>query len=301
MDLDSLLAEGPAAPAPGLAPKPLDAAAARLAEYERLRAEMEENFHLYTEVQKLSAADKDALLNLLLDAQQGDPSALQALNTFIYEEVPVSMEEFLLGAKYLNLRGRINPEKIEILAAFDQPHVRTGWFAVGSGGGKGFSVSCMMARQVYKLLCLRRPDLFYLLGPGSQISVINLSVGKEQAKSVVFNEFMARVKYCDWFTNRYRDASRQCFFPKGVAVFSGGSSATSYYGYHTIMGTIDEAAFMVEGDRDLAEDLIEALRKSMHTRFPNNYKLMIISTLRAAHDFVNVNIERIKSDGVRVK
>jgi hypothetical protein len=300
MDLDSLLADGPAPAKEGYT-KPLDLAAQRLADHEKLRKEMEENFHAYNEVQKLSATDKDALLSLLLDAQAGDADALKALNTFIYEEVPVSMEEFLLGKRYMGLEGRINPEKIEILTAFDQPHVRTGWFAVGSGGGKGFSVSCMMSRQVYKLLCLRRPDLFYLLGPGSQISIINLSVAKDQAKAVVFNEFMARVKYCPWLANKYKESSRQCFFPKGVAVLSGGSAATSYYGYHTIMGTIDEAAFMVEGERDLAEDLIEALRKSMHTRFPNAYKLMIISTLRAQSDFVNVNIERIKAEGVRVK
>lgn len=299
MDLDKLLSEPVAAST--IPPRPHDAAAERMRKLEEIRAQMEENFHLYSEIQKLSAADRDALLNLLIDAQNGDPSALQALNTFIYEETPVDMEEFLLGRKYLGLQGRINPEKVEILVAFDQPHVRTGWFAVGSGGGKGFSVSCVMARQVYKLLCLRRPDLFYLLGPGSHISIINLSVGKEQAKSVVFNEFMARVRGGSWFAGKYRESSRQCFFSKGVGVISGGSSPTSYYGYNTIMGTIDEAAFMLEGDRDVAEDLIEALRKSMHTRFPGAYKLMIISTLRAASDFVNVNIERIKAEGVRVR
>ena len=300
MDLDTLLTDSHL-PVRTDNPRPVDPTTLRLQHLDALRLEMEENFHLYSEVQRLPPADRDALFALLLDAQQGDASAIRDLHTFVYEEIPVDMEEFLLGRKYLNLKGRINSEKVEVLSAFDQPHVRTGWLAVGSGGGKGFSVSCAMSRQAYRLLCLRRPDLYYLLGPGSKISIINLSVSKEQAKAVVFDELMARVVNCDWFRGKYKNTTRSLLFPgKGVAAFSGGSSATSYYGYHTIMGTIDEAAFMIEGERDVAEELIEALRKSMNTRFPGNYKLMVISTLRAAHDFVAVNIQRIKDEGVQL-
>lgn len=300
MDLDSLLTDQ--SPERAAHVRPVDPATQRLIDIEKLRVEMEENFHLYTEVQRLTAADRDALFSLLLDAQQGDPSALRALHTFVYEEVPCDMEEFLLGKRFLNLKGRINPEKIEVLVAFDQPHVRTGWMAVGSGGGKGFSVSCAITRELYKLHCLRRPDLFYLLGPGSKISVINLSVSKDQAKAVVFDEVLARVDNCAWFKGKYKNTTRSLLLPqKRLAAFSGGSSATSYYGYHTKVGTIDEAAFMTEGDRDVAEDLIEALRKSMNTRFPNNWKLLVISTLRAQHDFLSVNIERIKGDGVQIR
>jgi hypothetical protein len=300
MDLEALLTDKHA-PQP-TAPRPVDPTAVRLTQLDALRSEMEENFHLYSEVQRLTPSDRDALFALLLDAQQENPSGIKALHALLYDEIPVPMDEFLLGRKYLNLKGRINPEKVDVLTAFDQPHVRTGWLAIGSGGGKGFSVSCAMARMAYRLLCLRRPDLYYLLGPGSKISLINLSVSKEQAKAVVFDELLARVSNCAWFANKYRATGRSMLFPaKGIAAFSGGSSATSYYGYHTIMGTIDEAAFMIEGGRDLAEELIEALRKSMNTRFPGNYKLMVISTLRAAHDFVNVNIERIKAEGVQVR
>lgn len=301
MDLDSLLLDSHV-PVRTEAPRPVDPTTARLKHLEALRSEMEENFHLYTEIEKLKPSDRDALFALLLDAQQGNTDAIRALHTFVYDEIPVPMDEFLLGRKYLNLKGRINPEKVEVLSAFDEPHVRTGWMAVGSGGGKGFSVSCGISRMLYKLNCLRRPDLYYLLGPGSKISVINLSVSKEQAKAVVFDELMARINHCEWFKGKFKPTSRSLLFPaKGVAAFSGGSSATSYYGYHTIMGAIDEAAFMIEGERDVAEELIEALRKSMNTRFPGNYKLMIISTLRAQHDFVAINIERIKADGVKVR
>lgn len=277
-----------------------DGASGRLAEVERLRREMEENFHLYKEVQALTASDRDALFRILLAAQDGDTDALEAIYHLMYDEAPVPMEEFLFGRRFLNMKGLINREKVEILAHFAQPHVRKAYLAVGSGGGKSFIVSIAKAYAIYKLMCLRRPDLFYMLGPGSKIAVINLSVSKEQARDVVFAEFAARVEACSWFSGRYKAWTRKAKFEKNIYAFAGGSTAISYYGYHTFMGSVDEACFMLDGERDMAEDLIEALTKSLMTRFPMAYKLLVISTLRAPSDILSLKIQEMREEGVRV-
>lgn len=280
---------------------PTPSPAQRLTDIEALRTEMEQNFHLYEEIKALPPSDADALFQILWEAQAGNAEVVRAIHEIVYEEVPVPMDEFIFARRYLGLKGLINPEKVDLLIQFDQPHVRKMWAACGSGAGKSFMVSIAKAREIYKLLCLRRPDLFYMLGPGSKIACINLSVSKEQAKDVIFAEFVGRIRNSPWFFNKYEAQVSRALFPKGLAAISGGTSATSYYGYHTFMGSLDEASFMLDGNRSIAEELVEALLKSLNTRFPRAYKLMVISTLRSADDFLNLQIERLREEGVRVQ
>lgn len=276
-------------------------AAVRLTELAALRADQERNFHAYEEVAALPASDRDTIFKLLIEAQEGNAEVLRALHTLVYDEIPVDMEEYVLGRRFLNLRGLINPEKMDLLVEFDKPYVRKCYCAAGSGSGKSFMVSIVQSRQIYKLICLRRPDLFYLLGPGSHIACINLSTSKEQARDVVFAEFLARIERSPWFKGRYQAMRTRARFQKGVYAMSGGTTATSYYGYHPIMGTLDEASYMFDGSsRSIAEELSEALLKSLNTRFPRAYKLMVISTLRDTADYLYTKIEQIKDEGVCV-
>jgi hypothetical protein len=272
-----------------------------VAEAGAFRQELAERFFAYDEIRNLPVADQEALFLLLSRIQAGDYGLLRDVYTLVYEEVPVDMEEFVLGRRYLNLRNRINREKLDILVQFSHPSVRKLWCAAGSGGGKSFMVSVVQAWMVYQLLCLKRPDFFYMLGPGSKIATVNLSVGKDQAKDVVFGEFVGRVKSSRWFSGKFEPQAGRMLFPKNVFALSGGSAATSYYGYHTIMGSLDEASYMIDRlDRSMAEELTEALTKSLSTRFPNAYKLMVISTLRADDDFLYTNIQRIREEGAPV-
>jgi hypothetical protein len=273
---------------------------ARLFDLEVIRTRLTEQFHLHQEISALPSSDRDALFKILWDAQNGDPSALEAVYDLVYDEVPVPMDEFILSQQFLGLEGQIHPKKVDLLVRFDAPPVRKGWLAIGSGGGKSFMVSIVKARIIYLLLCLKKPDLYYMLGPGSKIAAINLSVSKEQAKDVIYAEFLARIKGSPWFKGKfYKPLTSKCRFRKNIYVMSGGSAAISYFGYHTIFGSLDEASFLLDRqDRSVAEELCEALLKSLMTRFPLAYKLFVVSTLRSPDDFLNVNIERIKQDGV---
>jgi hypothetical protein len=273
-----------------------------LYEIRKIRAEMEERFHLYEEIKALPSSDRDALFKILFDAQMGRPEALEAILDLVYDEMPVPMDEFIESSVYLNLKGNIDLEKQELLMLFDQPEVRKMWIAAGSGAGKSFVVSCAMARQIYRVTCLKRPDIFYMLGPNSRIAIINLSVSKEQAKDVIFSEFLARVKDSPWFAGRYRAWSARAKFPKEVYAFSGGSGAIAYYGYHTIMGSLDEVSFMFDrNEKSVAEDLTEAMLKSLSTRFPGAYKLLEISSLRSPEDFLFSQVDRIKAEGNQIQ
>lgn len=166
-----------------------------------------------------------------------------------------------------------------------------------------FLVSIMTARTLYKLLCLRRPDLFYMLGPGSGIAAVNLSVSKEQARDVVYAEIKARLEYAPWFSSpkKYQAFKYHATFPKKIAVFCQSKNPVISYGYNTFFATLDEACFMLDNEeKSLAEDLSEAVLKSMNTRFPGSYKFCAISTLRDSTDYLCTEIGRIKMNGTRV-
>lgn len=267
------------------------------------RQQMAENFFAYDEIKALTQSDQDALFRLLSRVQEGDTTLLQDMYDLVYDEVPVEMDEFVLGRRYLGLKNRISEAKLDILYEFVKPSVRKAYIAAGSGSGKSFMASVVQAWMIYQILCLKRPDFFYMLGPGSRIATVNLSTAKEQAKDVVYAEFIGRLRQSPWFAGRFEAQAGRCVFPdKDVYALSGGSGATSYYGYHTIMGTLDEASFMIDRqDRSLAEELTEAMTKSLATRFPNAYKLLVISTLRADDDFLYRNIERIRQEGRPLK
>lgn len=278
-----------------------DAETLAVRDADALRNEMADRFYAYDEVRLLPAADREALFRILERAQAGDTAVLRDIYGMVYDEIPVPLDEFIRGSHFLALPW-INDEKVFLLQEFLQPQVRKFWCAAGKGSGKSFFVSLVQAWEIYNLLCLKRPDLFYMLGPGSKIATVNLSVAKEQAKDVVFAEFVGRLDNSPWFKRQGYDAQAgRCVFAKNIFALSGGSGATSYYGYNTKMGCVDEASFLLDREgRSLADELTEALLGSLTTRFPNSYKLLVISTLRSDDDYLYKNIERIKEDGITV-
>lgn len=260
-----------------------------------------EQFLVWEEIKKLPTSDQDALFDMLKKAQSGDATALDAIIDSAYEERPVPIDEFILGRKYLNLRGQVPPEKMDLFARLDHPRLRHAYILAGSGSGKGFMVGTMMARTLYRLLCLRNPQFFYFLGPGSGIAVLSLSVSKEQAKDVTYAELKGRLENSPWFKGKYQAFKYHMVLPKKIAVFMQSKNPSVSFGYGTFFASLDECNFMIDNtNRSLAEELEEAVMKSMVSRFPQSYKFVAISTLRDDQDYLSSNVERVRKAGIRV-
>lgn len=161
-----------------------------------------------------------------------------------------------------------------------------------------FIVSILNVRTIYNLLCLRRPELFYMLAPGSKIACVNMSVSKDQAKEVLYAEVQGRLEHAPWFKNRYRAFKYHASFQKKLAIFCQSKNPTVSYGYNTFFAALDECNFMLDNQNtSVAEDLTEAVTKSMNSRFPGTFKYIAISTLRDDTDFLSAEIKRIKDNG----
>jgi len=258
-----------------------------------------ERYRLGPLLKRLSPSEREWVVNAISSSAKGDPSQVDALEEFLFEEPDVPMDEFVCGRKYLNIPW-ISGGVMSILEAFDQPYVREGYFGVGKGAGKSFTASITMGRGIQQMLRMRDPQMYHMLSPGSKIAILNASTGRDQARDVVFNEFRQRILNSPYFSRwGHRLGTRFGTFPKEIFVMAGSSAAVSALGYNTKIGIMDEASWMMDTNkRSVAKEVADALLGSLETRFGTTYKFMAISSLRAETDWLYKNIERVCTEGV---
>ena len=214
-----------------------------------------------------------------------------------WREPVVDMEEFVLSSEYLNCQT-VYPKVMDILWELDKPEIREAYLALGKGSGKSFISSIMKARMIYKLLCLKNPQLFFGKADGSQLLTLNLSVSRDQARDVIFGSFLNMVKASKWFEGKFKERTHSVEFPNNIFAFSGHSKSTSWLGYNTILGILDEASWHLDNnERSVADELYSTLIGSCKTRFPWAYKIIVISSVREYDDFLLSKIDYVKEKG----
>ena len=134
---------------------------------------------------------------------------LSVLEDDAFDEIPVSIEEFVTSKEYLNLPP-LSDIQYQLIKASTQIYKRETlhkvygmdegekrWkqtfnevvFQLGKGSGKDYSSSIACAYVVYLLLCLKDPARYYGKPPGDHIDIINIAVNAEQAQKVFFKNF----------------------------------------------------------------------------------------------------------------
>lgn len=213
-----------------------------------------------------------------------------------FDERPASLEEFL-GPDYLNvkdkIRARILIELREIMGTFvsgEKPTVYPEAMITGGIGiGKTTIASIVLPYLVHWTLCLKDPQDFYDLLPGSRIAFMQMSTSEKQALEVVFGDIKARIKYSPWFQKHPYDPSfknQLRWEDKDVWIIPGDSSDLTFEGYNIMGGIIDEAdSHKVTLTRDYAEDGYNAISNRITSRFQDRGFLLIIGQMKAAQGF----------------
>lgn len=109
----------------------------------------------------------------------------------------------------------------------------------------------------------------------------------------------------------YSETQGVILFPdKSIIALSGHSNAPSFFGYDIFYGSVDEASFFVQpknrklDDENLGtvEEVIQGLLASMQSRFPEHYKLLVISTPRSkTDDWLWLQHHKIKNSGLKIE
>lgn len=197
-----------------------------------------------------------------------------------FEQKPASIEEFC-GEGYLNIASLIRPGLMKALkdifgeevqetriAKFERAMV-TG----GIGIGKTTFASIALPYMCHWILCLRDPQGYFDLLPGSRIAFMQMSTSEKQALEVIFGDLKARVEHSVWFQNNYPpdpNYSKQMRFSKDIWILPGDSSETTFEGYNILAGILDEmdSHKTSEAKGDYADIGYETIHSRIASRFP---------------------------------
>ena len=200
----------------------------------------------------------------------------------------------------------------------------------GKGGGKDHTCRMIAMRVCYLLLCLKSPQLYYQMPSQDSIHVLNVASSSRQAQRAFFAPMRRAVARpgC-WFqraggidildgAERSRRAVRgeksdrtttlldTIRFEHNIEAVSGHSDADSQEGLNLILGIADEIdAFRTAADlarnagpkqresSSSAEAILDMLRTSATTRFPETFKNVHISYPR----YLGSTIQRLTARG----
>ena len=213
-----------------------------------------------------------------------------------FEEKPASIIEFL-GEDYLNIKKGIRPGvRDELIELFGEEVngeriaiYRWGMFTGAIGIGKTTMASIILPYMCHWVLCLRDPQEFYNLLPGSRIAFMQMSTSKEQAKETVFGDIKARIEHSDWFQNNYPfdpKFTNQIRFAKDIWVLPGGSEETMFEGYNILGGILDEAdSHKVTANKDYAEQGFDTINSRIDSRYQDRGFLIVVGQMKKANGF----------------
>jgi hypothetical protein len=224
-----------------------------------------------------------------------------------FNEKPASIVEFL-GPDYLNIEKGIRPGvKAELIELFGEEvngyriaKVRWGMFTGAIGIGKTTMASVILPYMVHWVLCLKDPQDFYQLLPGSRIAFMMMSTSEDQAKETVFGDVKARIQYSPWFRDNFQydtDFKNQLRFAKDVWVLPGSSKETSFEGYNILGGILDEAdSHQVTANKNYAEDGWNTINGRIDSRFQDRGFLLTVGQMKKANGFAATKYKELNED-----
>jgi hypothetical protein len=214
-----------------------------------------------------------------------------------FEERPATIEEFL-SEDYLGIerwvRKRIRQELIEIIGSEIDPNRISRYSEAcvtgGIGIGKTTVASIVLPYLVHWVLCLKDPQAYFDLLPGSRIAFMQMSTSESQAKEVVFGDIKARINASRWFQSKYTPDptfKNQLRFPKEIWVLPGDSAETTFEGYNILGGIIDEGdSHKVTKIKDYAEDGYATISSRITSRFQDRGFLLVIGQTKMNNGFM---------------
>jgi hypothetical protein len=240
---------------------------------------------------------------LIQVGEDGDLEHLLELTRYVRGVVP--LDEFLHGNTYLGIEeNELYPGVVETLHALESEEYVECVMKGAIGGGKTTTANLGMARQIYKISCMRNPQQTFGIQQHSSIVFTIQSVRLSTAKQAVFDEmvpFLANSPYFkEIFPYDKRITSQLKFKHHNVTVMPVSSSNTGAISMNVIGGLLDEVNFMQrvqnsknavsdDGEFNQARELYLTLSKRRRSRFMHKGKLpgtlFLVSSSRYPDDF----------------
>jgi hypothetical protein len=244
---------------------------------------------------------------------------MDALAGDIFEEQPVTIEQFVVDEHYLGLPP-LSEYQYTMIKAMTQVYKKETLIQLygeeeglkrfkqtcsevvlqlGKGSGKDYASTIACAYIVHLLLCLKDPARYFGKPPGDAIDIINVAINAEQAKRVFFKGFATRISNSPWFAGKFISKVSSFEFDKSITVHSGHSEREAFEGYNVIMVILDEiSGFELEStsgndQAKTASAIYKMYRASVNSRFPDFGKLILLSFPRFKNDYIQQAYDKL--------
>lgn len=163
------------------------------------------------ELENLSKEEQEIALKILEDMSKGDNKSLDNLLYEDYKEVPVDMYTFLHDKEYLG-KGLTDAEgKFTVFPYWEDLLIKlypnplepaecnTLALTGGIGLGKTLVAVVIGLYELYRILCLKDPYVYYGLQPIDKITFAFINITLDDARGVAWSKLQGLVKLSPWF------------------------------------------------------------------------------------------------------
>lgn len=238
--------------------------------------------------------------------------AFSAVSDVEWEEIPVTIEEFVTSENFLKLPP-LSEYQYQIVRATSQIYKKETLIALygeegglqrwqetynrvilmlGKGSGKDHCAVIAVCYIVYLLLCLKNPSGYYGMPDDEPIDIINVAINADQARTVFFNRFKGRIETCPWFAGKFHTGNNVIDFDKNIHAYSGHSEREAFEGKNLLVAILDEiSAFALESNTgndqaDTADATFKMYSDSVTSRFADYGKVVLLSFPRFYGDYI---------------
>lgn len=262
----------------------------------------------------LSPEERKVALSILFEySKKGTSSCYNELLYKDYEEIPVDVETFLRDLKYLG-KGLINDEGkftvfpywVNLLKEIfpdplGPPVYNTLALSGAIGLGKSFEAVLVGLYELYRMMCLKDPYLYYGLQPIDKITFAFINITIDAARGVAWDKCQQLLQSSEWFMQRgtlTKSANPTWMPPKGIELIAG-SQSRHIIGRAVFFAFFDEVSFQlnqdVEKQKKKAQALVNTAAARMQSRFMKGEKnptiLVLASSKRTEQSYMETFIE----------
>lgn len=265
----------------------------------------------------LSDSEQKEVLKILREIS--DDGTSEDYNKLIYkdyEEIPVDIETFLTNPKYLG-KGLINEEGkftvfpywVKVLKkVFPDPlkpaQYNTLALTGSIGIGKSFVAVLVGLYELYRMMCLKDPYVFYGLQPIDKITFAFMNITLDASKGVAWDKMQSLLQSSEWFMSKGTvsgSVNMDWKPPKGIELIAG-SQSRHILGRAVFYAFFDEISFIpnqdVEKQKEKATALVNTAYARMQSRFMKNDKmpciLVLASSKRTQQSYMETYIQNKK-------
>ena len=273
------------------------------------------------EFKKLSPENKELVLKILTEYKEsGSSQTLKELWEVDYDEIPVSIEEFITNERYLGKttgKGElIYPywrEKYKEI--FDQHLNYEEIVLTGAiGVGKTRTAVICLCYLLYKLMCLKNPQAYFNLLEGDKITIFFLNITLTLAEGVGYKTMHEYLLASPWFMERGTVTGRvnERYNPPHNIEIRFGSKGEHALGQQVYAAFMDEIEFKKAGIKgtsafDMSNAVMDAysiIKSRIKSRFIKNGvlygRLFLVSSKKSEHDFLEQYVQKMKNDRMLV-